>query len=107
MSGEVLRRDARPREPQQPERKRPLGDDSDTSEPRFGCPMLTRTRLGIPFRGGQHVPRCSMGWTVHNEDEAWLCMHVPTRNECWKEHPDVLAKLLEELDPDAVDSAAD
>ena len=77
------------------------------SEPNFGCPMLSRTRLGMPFRGGQHAPRCSMGWSVHDEDEAWLCMHVPTRNQCWKENPDVLVKLLEELEMEDAVSAAD
>ncbi|HVL23747.1 MAG TPA: hypothetical protein VM450_06660 [Thermomicrobiales bacterium] len=97
MPAEVLRRDARPETPLQPECKRPLGDGTDTSEPRFGCPMLTRTRLGMPFRGGQHVPRCAVGWTVHNEDEVLLCLHTPTRNACWKEHPELLAKLQEEL----------
>jgi hypothetical protein len=105
MPTEVLRSDIRPDKPIQPVRKRPLGDGSDMSEPRFGCPMLTRTRLGMPFRGGQQVPRCSVGWTVHNEDEALLCMHTPTRNACWKEHPELLEKLHEELNEE--DSAAD
>ena len=80
-------------------RKRPLSEVEDTTEPTFGCPMLTRTRLGMPFRGGQHVPRCSVGWAVHDEDEVLLCMHTPTRNQCWKEHPEHLEDLIEALRP--------
>jgi hypothetical protein len=108
----VVRRDAEPDPPIQPMRKRPIGGEDDTSEPEFGCPMLTRTRLGMPFRGGQQVPRCSVGWAVHDEDEVLLCMHTPTRNQCWKEHPEHLETLLEKLRPQiqaelGEDSAAD
>lgn len=99
VAGEVLRRDAEADIPIQPMRKRPLGDVDDTTEPTFGCPMLTRTRLGMPFRGGQHVPRCSVGWAVHDEDEVLFCMHTPTRNECWKEHPERLEELVHTLRP--------
>lgn len=74
-------------------------DDEDMSEPEFGCPMLTRTRLGIPFRGGHHVPRCAMGWAVHDEDEVLFCMHTASRNDCWKEHPEQLDRLVEKLRP--------
>lgn len=95
----VVRKDVRPAPPLQPMRKRPIGDEDETSEPEFGCPMLTRTRLGMPFRGGQQVPRCSVGWAVHDEDEVLLCMHTPTRNQCWKEHPEFLELLLEKLRP--------
>lgn len=82
----------------QPMRLREI-DASDTSEPIIGCPMLTRTRLGIPFRGGQRVARCSVGWAIHDEDEVLLCMHTPTAAECWKEHPEYLEALLEHLRP--------
>jgi len=98
MPTEVLRSNVRVTVPLQPERKRPLGDGGEGSEPHFGCPMLSRTRIGMPFRGGQHVPRCSMGWTIHNEDEVLFCMHTPTRNACWKEHPERLQELQEELE---------
>lgn len=99
MPTQVLRDDARAARPIQPMRKRPIGEEDDTSEPIFGCPMLTRTRLGIPFRGGQNAPRCSMGWAVHDEDEVLFCMHTPTRNQCWKEHPEYLEELVVKLRP--------
>lgn len=99
MPANVLRRDAREQPPIQPMRKRKIAEEGDMSEPEFGCPMLTRTRLGIPFRGGQNMPRCSMGWAVHDEDEVLFCLHTPTRNECWKEHPERLDELVEKLRP--------
>lgn len=45
------------------------------------------------------MPRCSMGWAVHDEDEVLLCMHTPTRNQCWKENPEVLEDLIVKLRP--------
>jgi hypothetical protein len=98
-TGEVLRETRERTAPIQPMRKRAIGGEADTSEPQFGCPMLTRTRLGLPFRGGQHVPRCSMGWAVHDEDEVLFCMHTPSRNLCWKENPEQLEALIEKLRP--------
>lgn len=59
----------------------------------FGCPMLTRTRLGMPFAQGIRVPRCSMGWALHNEEEALLCMRTPNQRDCWREHPEREAAL--------------
>ena len=94
-----MRNDAVQQAPAQPMRLRKIGAEDDASEPEFGCPMLTRTRLGIPFRGGHQVPRCAMGWAIHDEDEVLFCMHTPTRNACWKEHPENLEKLIEELRP--------
>ncbi len=84
--------------PLQPMRLRVI-DAEDTSEPIIGCPMLTRTRLGIPFRGGQRVARCSVGWSVHDEDEVLFCMHTPTAAQCWKEHPEQVEVLAEKLRP--------
>lgn len=112
-TGEVLRGGGERMAPVQPMRKRPLSAEGDTSEPEFGCPMLTRTRLGLPFRGGQNVPRCSMGWAVHDEDEVLFCMHTPARELCWKENPEQLEQLIEKLRPQieaelaGKDSAAD
>jgi hypothetical protein len=40
-----------------------------------------------------------VGWAVHDEDEVLLCMHTPTRNQCWKEHPEHLEALVEKLRP--------
>jgi len=95
---EVVRATAPQLAPLQPMRLRKI-DPQDTSEPIIGGPMLTRTRLGIPFRGGQRVARCSVGWSVHDEDEVLLCMHTPTAAQCWKEHPEYLEGLIEQLRP--------
>lgn len=97
-SGEVLRDRAPKTAPVQPMRKRVIDPDA-TSEPEFGCPMLTRTRLPLPFRGNQHGPRCSMGWAIHDEDEVLFCMNTPSRNLCWKENPEQLEALIEKLRP--------
>lgn len=111
--GRVLRESSRQTAPVQPMRKRKISEEFDETEPQFGCPMLTRTRIGIPFRGGQNVPRCSMGWAVHDEDEVLFCMHTPSRNLCWKENPEQLEALIEKLRPQIEaelagrDSAAD
>lgn len=95
---EVVRATAPQLAPLQPMRLRKI-DPNDTSEPIIGCPMLTRTRLGIPFRGDQRVARCSVGWAIHDEDEVMLCMHTPTAAQCWKEHPEHLEALVERLRP--------
>lgn len=95
---DVVRATAPQIAPLQPMRLRKI-DPDDTSEPIVGCPMLTRTRLEIPFRGNQRVARCSVGWAVHDEDEVLLCMHTPTAAQCWKEHPEELEGLIERLRP--------
>lgn len=95
---EVVRARAPQIAPLQPMRLREI-DETDTSEPTIGCPMLSRTRIGIPFRGGQRVARCSKGWAIHDEDEVLLCMHTPTAAQCWKEHPEHLEALVERLRP--------
>lgn len=97
-SGEVVRATAPTIAPLQPMRMRKI-DENDTSEPTIGCPMLTRTRLEIPFRGNQRVARCSRGWSVHDEDEVLLCMHTPTVAQCWKDDPEQLEALIERLRP--------
>lgn len=112
-TGEVLREPGERIAPVQPMRKRTISEEAEGVEPQFGCPMLTRTRLALPFRGGQHVPRCSMGWAVHDEDEVLFCMHTPERKLCWKENPEQLEQLIEKLRPQIEaelaerDSAAD
>ena len=95
---EVVRATAPSIAPLQPMRLRQI-DPNDTSEPVIGCPMLTRTRLPIPFRGNQRVARCSVGWSVHDEDEVLFCMHTPTAAQCWKEHPEHLEALVDRLRP--------
>lgn len=71
--------------------------------PVLGCPMLTRTRLGMPFAGGRHTPRCALGWAVHSETEAGYCMATPLVSQCWKIHPERLAELTEEPEDRAAD----
>lgn len=97
-STEVVRNNAPQIAPLQPMRLRKI-DPEDKSEPIIGCPMLTRTRLGIPFRGNQRLPRCSAGWAIHDEDEVLFCMHTPTAAQCWKEHPERVEELVEQLRP--------
>lgn len=97
-STHVVRNNAPRLAPLQPMVLRKI-DPENTEEPTIGCPMLTRTRLGIPFRGGQRVPRCSVGWAVHDEDEVLLCMNTPTAAQCWKENPAHLEELMERLRP--------
>lgn len=70
----------------------------------LGCPMLTRTRLGMPFANGHRAPRCAMGWALHSEEEAALCMRTPDRHDCWKEHPERELRLRATM---SEESAAD
>lgn len=97
-SPQVLKASAVQLAPLQPMRLRKI-DAQDMSEPIIGCPMLTRTRLGIPFRGNQRVARCSVGWSIHDEDEVLFCMHTATAAQCWKEHPEQVDVLAEKLRP--------
>lgn len=84
---------------QRPIEKRRVDQFVDENGPLFGCPMLTRTRIGLPVAGNHHAPRCSLGWALHSEDEALLCMYTEDVPACWKAHPENLerirAKLLE------------
>lgn len=93
MPTEVLKDSARPVPAQETIATRTLDDFSVPSGMTFGCPMLSRTRLGMPFAGGNRVPRCSMGWALHGEQEALLCMRTPDLLDCWKEHPEKEAEL--------------
>lgn len=71
---------------------------------RFGCPMLTRTRLSLPSSGNLPSPRCSMGWALHAEDEVALCLRTPDMVNCWKLDAEREQRLRAELDEE---SAAD
>ena len=85
---------------------RSLDDVSTSGGLTFGCPMLTRTRIGMPFVDGIRMPRCSMGWALHNEEEASFCMRTPDLLDCWKEHPEREAALRASQD-DESENAAD
>lgn len=70
----------------------------------FGCPMLTRTRLSLPFAGNQPSPRCSMGWALHSEQEVAMCLRTPDLLDCWKLDAQREERLQAELNQE---SAAD
>jgi hypothetical protein len=89
----VLKDSARPVAAQESIVTRTLDEFSVPSGMTFGCPMLSRTRIGMPFAGGNRVARCSMGWALHGEPEALLCMRTPDLLDCWKEHPEKEAEL--------------
>jgi hypothetical protein len=93
MPMEVLKHSARSAPVAEPVAARTLDEFSDPTGMTFGCPMLSRTRIGMPFAGGNRVPRCSMGWALHGESEALLCMRTPDLLDCWKEHPEKEAEL--------------
>jgi len=82
-----------------PIEKRRVDQFVDENGPLFGCPMLTRTRIGLPVVGNHPAPRCSLGWALHSEDEALLCMYTEDVPACWKAHPEnverIRSKLLE------------
>jgi hypothetical protein len=90
---EVLRKNVRDLPPTGPIVLRRIDEIASGDGITFGCPMLTRTRIGMPWAGGQRAPRCSMGWAVHNEEEASFCMRTPDLIDCWKEHPEREAAL--------------
>lgn len=93
MPTEVLREEVRDVPTTGEVMLRELDDFTTPDGMTFGCPMLTRTSLGMPFAEGRAVPRCSMGWALHSEDEASLCMRTPDLLDCWKEHPENEAAL--------------
>lgn len=74
---------------------RRIDDLPPDQEPQTGCPMLTRTKLGLPTHGGYTVPRCSLAWALHNEHEATMCMLTPDLTDCWKVHPERKAAVEE------------
>lgn len=97
VSGEVLKPNAPVRGVREPLATHSLEEISAEGEPVFGCPMLTRTRLSLPLRGGNPVPRCSLGWAVHSEAEAAYCLETPDLVQCWKAHPERLEEIRARL----------
>jgi hypothetical protein len=104
MPEKVLRDSVRPVPATEPVATRTLDEFATPTGMTFGCPMLTRTRIGMPFAGGHHVPRCAMGWALHGEAEALLCMRTPDQLDCWKAHPEKEAELRA---TDEAENAAD
>jgi hypothetical protein len=103
ITGEVLK----PRVPitgdRSPVVKRQITEIDTPDGPVLGCPMLTRTRLGLPFKGGNQAPRCALAWALHSETEASYCMETPDLTDCWKVHPERLDQIRERLAERAAD----
>lgn len=93
MPTEVLKEDVRDIQPSGTMYLRTVEEMTTPEGVNFGCPMLTRTGIGLPFADGNRMPRCSMGWALHNEEEASFCMRTPDLLDCWKAHPDREAAL--------------
>lgn len=98
MPNQVLRTRAPVTGPTGPVAKRHLEDISGPEGPMLGCPMLTRTRIGLPVTGGQRAPRCSLAWAIHSETEATYCMETHDLTQCWKAHPERLDEVKARLD---------
>ena len=95
--GEVLTANAPISGPPEPMASHSLEAMSGEGEPVFGCPMLTRTRLGLPVTGGVPAPRCALGWALHSETEASYCLETPDLVQCWKAHPERLEEIRARL----------
>jgi hypothetical protein len=71
------------------ERRRLFLEEESPAEPgRYGCPMLMRTRLYLSPDGSRSMPRCALGWALHNELEAARCAATDVMTDCWKVHPE-------------------
>lgn len=98
MPNQVLKHKAPITGPTGPVAKRRLEDISGPDGPKLGCPMLTRTRIGLPVTGGQRAPRCSLAWAIHSETEATYCMETHDATLCWQAHPERLDEVRARLD---------
>jgi len=77
--------------------KRTLAELDGAEGPVLGCPMLSRTRIGLPFKGGKPAPRCSLAWALHSEREARYCMETHDLTQCWQAHPERLDEIRARL----------
>lgn len=107
MPMEVLKRDVQIREPEFELQLRPIERMVDPTASNFGCPMLTRIQVAMPTSGNVRGPRCSLGWSIHDQDEALLCIHTAEMADCWKAHPENVEKLVESIRLDESAAAAD
>lgn len=104
MPSEVLKQPFRGAPPTRQLERLKLDEVFAADEMKFGCPMLTRTRLALPSTGNQPSPRCSMGWALHSEQEVALCLRTPDMLDCWKLDAEREQRLRAEMEED---SAAD
>lgn len=107
MPMEVLKRGVQIREPEFELQLRPVGRMVDPTASNFGCPMLNRNQVALPTSGNLRGPRCALGWSIHDQDEALLCIHTAEMADCWKAHPENVEKLVESIRLDASAAAAD
>ena len=94
IPGDVLRRHVAVAPVIEPLAMRQLQPDVP-GEPQLGCPMLTRTRIGLPVTGGRPAPRCSLAWALHSEEEVSFCLDTPDLTQCWKAHPERVNEIRE------------
>ncbi len=103
ITGEVLKPRVQITGDRSPVVKRQITELDTPDGPQLGCPMLTRTRLGLPFKGGNHAPRCALAWAIHSETEASYCMETHDLTACWKAHPERLEEIRQRLAERAAD----
>lgn len=107
MPTEVLKRGLTVGAPRFPLQLRPVTGLVGAEGGNYGCPMLNRNATALPLTGNQQPPRCSLGWALHDEDEARLCMYTPDLTQCWKAHPEHIETLRERMEADEGAAAAD
>jgi hypothetical protein len=98
MPNQVFRKAAPVSGSREPVIRRRLEDISGPEGPMLGCPMLTRTRVGLPVTGAQPAPRCSLAWALHSETEASYCMETHDLTQCWKAHPERIEEIRARLE---------
>lgn len=107
MPMEVLKRGLQLQEPEFPLQLRPVATMIEGTVANFGCPMLHRNQVALPSTGNLRAARCSLGWSIHNQDEAMLCMYTAEMIDCWKAHPEKVEGLVAQIQQDEESAAAD
>ena len=106
MPMEVLKRGLVLREPEIALQLRPIAGMVNSTASNFGCPMLNRNKTPLPVTGYQQPARCSLGWSIHDQDEAMLCMHTAEMIDCWKAHPEKVEGLLAHIQEEQDEASA-
>lgn len=103
LPNEVLKSGVRQSGPVEILANRTIEQFEQADGPKLGCPMLSRTKLGMPFAQGRKVPRCALAWAIHSEQEAALCLETPDHTQCWKAHPERVAEIRAQIAERAAD----
>lgn len=103
VQGEVLKANAPVTRVEEPRASHSLEAISSKGEPVFGCPMLSRSKIELPFANGRTAPRCALGWSLHRESEAAYCLETPDHVQCWKIHPERLEEIRATIEAAAAD----